>query len=392
MIATKKEGHASDVTNKVARFIQHSKDTNFDAKKVINLSAAAFEDGDLLSDEPKKSLQEFEHLRITKEKDIPASKPLAFVGESPILAPGNITPVTAEGKAGKTATTTTFLAGASTKIGNADLFTGLKIEPNKEGKAVIHFDTEQEENDQQYNIKTVLNKAGLNRTPDYLLSYNIRTLPLGEYQTFVNDVCEVASNEFGGVYLIVVDGAADFITSVNDEAEANAIISYFTVLAVKYHCPVLLVIHLNENAGRNGDTMPRGHIGRQAVRKGYCQLNITKEGDISTLQVLRARKAGNDTSLICFKYDKEKGYHISVDPDEVKLQRQSEKDESKRRYFEEMAKRIFAPPTALRQTDAVNAIMKDTNKQHSTGKTYLNNMVGWDIVCKGDDGLYRLKL
>jgi hypothetical protein len=177
---------------------------------------------------------------------------------------------------------------------------------------------------------------------------------------------------------------------VNDEAEANAIISYFITLAVKYHCPVLLVIHLNENAGKNGDTMPRGHIGRQAIRKGYCQLNITKDGDISTLQVLRARKAGNDTPLICFKYDKEKGYHVSIDADSVATAKQSEKEQAKRKQCEKLAKKIFAPPSALRFTDAINEIMKETSKSKPTAKRLLDDLDGWGIINKGEDGFYRL--
>jgi hypothetical protein len=358
-----------------------------------------FEDANLLPIEEHEhdqldevSLTQFEQYRVTKEKDVPPTTPIALIGSAPILAPGNITPVTAEGKAGKTATTSVFLAGSISKIGNADVFTDMVIEPNREGKAVIHFDTEQSEADQQYNLNKILERAELKKTPEYYLSYNIRTIPLKHYQDFTNKICKAANDAFGGIYLIVVDGAADYITSVNDEAEANAIISYFISLAVQYNCPVLLVIHLNENAGRNGDTMPRGHIGRQAIRKGYCQLNITKDGDISTLQVLRARKAGNDTPLICFRYDKERGYHVSVDPDEVKLNKQTEKDDTKRKYFEDLAKKVFAPPTALRQTDAVSEIMKTTNKRQSTGKTYLNDLVGWGIVDKGIDGLYRLKL
>lgn len=367
-------------------------------KPVPGFNKEHFEDGGLLVDDAPEEqekqtaciLADFEKFRVTKEKEVPPTTPIAFAGAAPILAPGNITPVTAEGKAGKTAATSVFIAGSISQIGNAELFNDLTIEPNTEGRAVIHLDTEQSESDQQYNLNKVLERAGMKKTPEHYLSYNIRTLPLKEYQAFTNGVCQAAHDQFNGIYLIVVDGAADYITSVNDEAEANAIISFFISLSVQYNCPVLLVIHLNENAGKNSDTMPRGHIGRQAIRKGYCQLNITKDGDISSLQVLRARKAGSDTPLICFKYDKEKGYHVSVDADSITQAKQTEKEQAKRKNAQRIAEKLFAPPKALRYTDAISQIMADTSKSKPTAKRLLEDMEGWQIINKAEDGFYRL--
>lgn len=338
-----------------------------------------------------KSLADFNQYRITKEKFIEDPPATITIGEARVAAPGNVTPITAEGKGGKTAATGVFIAGAISKTGFVDGFKDVYVKPNPEGKAVIHLDTEQSEADQQYNLKTILKRAEIESTPEYYYSYNIRTIPLKEYQEFTNTICELCNEAHNGIHLIVVDGAADFITSVNDEAEANAIIFYFTTMAVKYNCAVLLVIHLNENAGKNNDTMPRGHVGRQAVRKGYCQLNITKEGDISTLQVLRARKAGsNDAPLICYQYSKEKGYHISVDPETVANEKQTEKDQANFRKIEKIANEIFRAPNAWSYKESISKIMKATSKTESTAKRYLNDMLGWDMVCKNDDGNYRI--
>ncbi|HUZ57892.1 MAG TPA: AAA family ATPase [Hanamia sp.] len=338
-----------------------------------------------------KTFDDFEQYRITKEKHVEDPPATITIGGSRVAAPGNTTPITAEGKGGKTAFTCVCIAGAISTTGDIDGFKGLFVKPNPEGKAVIHLDTEQSEADQQFNLKTILKRAAIESTPDYYHSYNIRTIPLKKYEGFVNSICELCNQRYNGIHLIVVDGAADFITSVNDEAEANAIIFYFTTIAVKYNCPVLLVIHLNENAGKNNDTMPRGHVGRQAVRKGYCQLNITKESDVSTLQVLRARKAGcNDAPLICYQYSKEKGYHISVDPETIATEKQTEKDQANFRKIENLANEIFRAPNAWNHKESISKIMKQTSKTESTAKRYLNNMLGWDMICKNDDGFYRI--
>lgn len=369
--------------------------TNVKLKSVPKLNIQDFK-GELPAVEPTKpkripasDLAEFDIFRVTKEKYVPDNPASIMIGSAKVAAPQNITPITAESKAGKTAIKNVFIAGFISSDGNVEGLTDVNITPNLEGKAVIDLDTEQSEYDQQYNLKNVLIRSHLNETPDNYHSYNIRTLELENYQDFTNDVCRLCAEKFNGIQAIFVDGAADFITSVNDEAEANAIITYFITLSVTYNCPVILIVHLNENAGKNGDTMPRGHIGRQAVRKGYCQLNITKEGDISSLQVLRARKAGSaDTPIIRYQYSKEKGYHISVDP--VELSDNQDKDSAVRRKCELIAKRVFAPPTALTHTESISKIMKATSKTESTAKRYIVDLVGWEIIKKHDDGFYRL--
>jgi hypothetical protein len=338
-----------------------------------------------------KRLQDFDSFRVTKEKHVPDTTAFITLGEAKVAAACNITPITAESKAGKTAVVNVIIAGAISKDGNVDGFTGMNVLPNPYCKGVIHIDTEQSEADQQHNQKTSLRRGGEEVTPDYLGSYNIRTLNQKDYREFTNTICKLYSDEFGGLHCIIIDGAADYITSVNDEAEANAIITYFTSLAVEFNCPVILVVHLNENAGKNSDTMPRGHIGRQAVRKGYCQLNITKDGDISTMQALRARKAGvDDTPVICYQYCKTLGYHISVDPGVVAESKQKYKDLSNRIKAEAIANKIFALPNSFTHTEAVSKIANETSKSESTSKRYLKEMVYWEIIKKGDDGNYKL--
>ena len=339
-----------------------------------------------------KTLNDFESYRITKEKFIQPTEAVISICDAPVAAAGNITPVTAEGKAGKTASTTAFLAGAISSDGKADGFDKVSVIPNTEGKAIIHFDTEQSEYDQQYNIKTILQRAGLTQTPSHFLSYNIRTVQMENYRQITTDICDLASKEFNGVHLIVIDGAADFISSVNDETEANSIIAFFVALSVKHNCPIIIIIHLNENASRTKDTIPRGHLGRQAVRKGYCQLNITREGEISTLRVLRARKAGSEIPTICFSYNHDKGYHTSVDPGFIREEREREKETQAKSNIEKISKKIFVPPKALAHKNAISQIMKETAKSESTAKRMLREMEVWEIIRKHEDGFYRINL
>ena len=340
------------------------------------------------SDNTESQLKDFDIYRVTKEKAIPILQPTATIDGTPIIKPKNFTSITAEAKGGKTAAANVFIAGAISLTGDYDGFQGLYIEANHHGKAVIHFDTEQSEDDQQYNLRTVLKRANIEVTPDYYLSYNTRTLPITSYQEITSTICDLASERFKGIHLIVIDGGADYVNSVNDEAEANAMLKYFTALSEKHECGLLLVIHLNENAGRNGDTMPRGHIGRQAVRKGYCQLHITKSGDISTMQILRGRKAGSDTPLICYQYSKEKGYHISVDPEIAKTK--SNKSSNVRNGLEKICQEILPLGTSFGYMKLVSKIMQLTDKSEPTAKRYVTDLLGWEAIKKGEDGNYRI--
>lgn len=329
-----------------------------------------------------KSLADFDHLRVTKEKDIPQPEPTVTIGGCAIASACNITGISAAAKAGKTALTGAILAGAISKTGEVDAFDDLKVIPNTEGRAVIHFDTEQSESDQQHHVNTILKRAGFDTTPDCFRSYNIRQLTLDNYQGVTNTICELSAKEFKGVHLIVIDGGADYLASVNDEAQATQIVHYFTRLSIQYSCPVIIIIHLNP-----GSDKERGHFGSEVQRKCYGLLTITKEGEISTVQPKIMRKSGNgEIPLIHFTFSKEKGYHVQIDaPDKEK----QKLDRDWKRHAE-VANEVFQPPNSLTYSQAVSAVMQLTRKGERTAKTMISNMAGWGQIVKGDDCNYRL--
>ncbi|MCA2854703.1 MAG: AAA family ATPase [Chitinophagaceae bacterium] len=332
--------------------------------------------------EVKPSLSDFDHLRVTKEKDIPQPEPTITIGGCSVASPANITGISAAAKAGKTALTGAILAGAISKSGDVDAFDDLQVLPNTEGKAVIHFDTEQSEADQQHHVNTILKRAGFENTPDCFRSYNIRPLTLDNYQGVTNTICELSAKKFKGVHLIVIDGGADYLASVNDEAQATQIVHYFTRLSIQYNCPVIIIIHLNP-----GSDKERGHFGSEVQRKCYGLLTITKEGEISTVQPKIMRKSGNgEIPLIHFTFSKDKGYHVQVDaPDKEK-----QKLDKDRQRHADVAKAVFTPPNSLSYTQAVSAVMQHTSKGERTAKTMISNMTGWGQIVKGSDNNYRL--
>lgn len=363
----------------------HPKDTELNAQKqvpVLDMRAFTGEMQPVANEaEPAPTtLTDFEHLRVTSEKHYPNTEPVITWDGAGIAAPGNITGISAAAKAGKTAFTGVLIAGAVSDTGFVEGFANINVKPNEDHKAVIHFDSEQSEDDQQYNVKTVLKRTGDNVTPAWFLSYNIRQLTFDKYQPVTDAICEAANFEFGGIHLIVIDGGADYTTSVNDEEQAYKIVEYFTHLSIRYQCPVIVVVHLNP-----GSDKERGHFGSQVQRKCYGLLTIKKENDISIAEPKIMRKAGtNDLQPIHYKYSKESGYHVQIDaPD-----REQEKADRQFEYLKQVAKDVFGV-SAFKHDEAVKHIMKHTRKSESTCKTYLKNMYGWDIISKGTDNHYR---
>ncbi|HMK18125.1 MAG TPA: hypothetical protein VK492_08000 [Chitinophagaceae bacterium] len=330
------------------------------------------------------SLADFDDIRITKEKAIPQAEPLITIAGAAIAAPGNITAIGAAAKVGKTALVSVIAAGAISETGNIDGLPGLEVQPNTNRHAVIGFDTEQSDADQQHNVNVILKRSGFASTPDYALFYNLRQINFQEYEETTYKICEYAYEKFGGIRIIIVDGGADYVLSVNDEEKAKLTVQFFTHLAIKYSCPVLVVVHQNP-----GSDKERGHFGSEIQRKCYGLLTLTREGDISKLSPKIMRKASHaDIPLISFRYSKEKGYHIAVDTDAIS----DSKATKERERLRTISEYVFKPLAAHTHKNSVSMIMQHTNKRQSTAKTMLGNMEGFGYVIKGDDGLYRINI
>lgn len=328
----------------------------------------------------ESKLKDFDYLRITKEKDIDNPPPTVTINGAAVASPGNITGISAASKAGKTGLRGVIVAGAISLTGLIDGFEALAVLPNSKGFAVIDLDTEQSEADQQYLVNTILKRAYLEKTPEYYRSYNIRQLNINDYKIVTDKICELASKEFGGIHMIVIDGGADYIKSVNDEALANDIVQYFMKLAIKYKCPVIVIIHLNPNSDKE-----RGHFGSEIQRKCYGLLNITKLGPCSTLTPKILRKAGNDdVPPIHFGFNKEKGYHDQIED----VNKEKKSGEEYRMKMEIIVCSFFIEKKSYSYKEAISVIMQGTSKKMTTAKAMFNDMQGFDFIQKGEDKSY----
>lgn len=348
-------------------------------------SLTKFFDKETPQSEPPPIIMLYEDLRITLEKDIPHPEPLLRINGAVCACASNTTVISAEAKAGKTAWVSAIKAAILSSGGRCEDFPSIEAVPNYQFKAIVGVDTEQSEADHQDGLTGVLKRSGHRVTPSHLYEYNLRSLGFAEMKTALNCICEKASNDCGGIYCIFIDGIADLVASVNDEAEAKAIIKYVSELAVKYDCPVFVVIHLNP-----GTTKERGHLGSEYGRKCYATINITKKDDISTISFKYMRKAGGkESNPVSFIYSKEKNHHIEMCEGDGGLNRPTRTD-NKNAKLKLLAENVFGTLTSLSYTNVIKTIMIQTGDSESTAKTALRNMVAIEFVVHGTDKNYRL--
>ena len=264
----------------------------------------AFEYTTTFSNDYNSYFEKYNSYRITMQSNYPVPDSIILLNGESIATYGNIVAISGLQKSGKSSLCNIILAGCFSD--NIDgVPEGIKIK-QCDGKAVIHFDTEQAKHHHYNNIKySVLKRIQLKDAPDNFYTYNIKGVYINKSMQMLDEVCHAANLKHNGIHLLFIDGIADFLNGVNNEEESNAVIKHLECLATKYNMLVIVVIHRNPN-----DMKVRGHLGSQLLRKCEAVLNMKKDGDKSYIdpEELRTAAKGNIPKYL-FAYDKEKRYH-----------------------------------------------------------------------------------
>lgn len=245
-----------------------------------------------------------------------ASKPVEpttrlFLAGKPIATPGNIVSIISKAKTGKTATIGGVVAaiiGAHFDRPNLDTF-GFTAPHTKE--AVVLIDTEQSPYDAFTCHQRAFSRAGQDADVDWFHHYALVGMSADALRKSLPQILAKAKAAHGAVFTLILDGVADLVNSVNDEAECNGMVTWLRALAVEFDCPIICVIHSNE-AQKSGDD-GRGHLGKQLTRKAESNLLLKKEGDITVITSEKQRKAPiTEADGIAFQWSDEHGRHVSV--------------------------------------------------------------------------------
>jgi len=191
---------------------------------------------------------------------------------TPIATYGNISVIAGPPKHKKTFLVS--LLSAAYLGGDVKRFTG-NIKGHRDGKCILHFDTEQGKFHAQRVFKRPLAMSGLSN--ECYRTYGLRSR---SYKERV-DIIDFAIRTSDNLGLVIIDGLADLVSDVNDINESNEIVQKLMKWSEVYNVHIMTIIHMNW-----GSTKPTGHLGSALQKKCETEIHLDKnEFDDSVIDV-----------------------------------------------------------------------------------------------------------
>lgn len=350
--------------------IQHNEfEIDIQLSELFNLNEAIEEKISLKNDPLFTRIKD---LMFDAAREVIKPEPIISIEGNTISTAGNLTVFKGASKSGKSGILSGIIGGAISIPGNIIDTCGIEVK-NSSGKLVLHVDTEQSQYDYFKCVRNVLKRSEREDQPRHFKSVLVREFSLQEKLKAVEMLLDIYGKECGGVHLIIIDGIADFVSSVNDEQECNRVVHYFEKLAIKYSCPVITVIHLNPSSESKG----RGHLDSQLERKAESVIKVVKDkgNDISFIDGVLLRNAGF-IPQIQFQYDTEKGYHVGLG---AKVQIAPE--EKQKNQLTELAGAIFEDGRCkFSYSKLVSEIMEIESVKERSAKSRIAQMRKFGII------------
>lgn len=295
-----------------------------------------------------------------------------------ICTPGNLASVCAKIKAGKTGGVGALMGSALGLPGDTLSFESA----NPEGRALVHFDTEQSPSDHHEHVQGALRRVNLSDCPAWLRSYRVTDVPGNRRFDLLERELARAARAHGGIHSVILDGIADYIADPNDAADAFAAVERLHRLAIQYDTAIIGVLHINPGSEIN---KTRGHLGSQLERKAETNLVIEKDdNEISTIYSTASRhfflpKLDGPR----FRWNAEKMLHLSCG---------SEREERDCKIHEKL--RLFAGEAfganSLRYTAACDAIKKVAKVKDARAQGLFTEMKEAGILSRDEVGFWKV--
>lgn len=315
---------------------------------------------------------------VVPEKPVP----IFTLGDTVISTVGNITNIQAPPKGGKSAVVASMIAAVLNGNRQGVDTLGFSAE-NPEGKALIHFDTEQSAYDHDQLVRRAMRRAKVDEAPAWLMSYCVTDLSIADRKQALADALEIAERDHGGVFAVLIDGIADLCVSPNDEAESFALVASLATMTKDHGCAVVTVLH--ENPGSETGKM-RGHLGSQLERKAETPLRLAKDANgITTIWADRARHGHLPREQgLCFQWSDEAGMHVSCgNAKEIRCT-------AARAKMEEEAAKVFMTGEPMAHGELVAAIESALVLKERAAKQRVQKWTLEGVTTKRTDGKYIL--
>lgn len=366
---------------------------NFEARR----AATVFEDGKTaLEDHPERArsimegvvatfqdlafdrvLENLASRRFYLTERPPEPREVYIVTNAVICTPGNLTAITAQAKAGKSAFIGAMMAAALTEHpSEVDTF-GVRAS-NPEQFALVHFDSEQSKFDHWRLVERALKRAGRDDMPDWLHSYCTTGYSADRTWSLLKQMVRRLNKEHGGIHSVLIDGIADLCNDVNDAAECNALVASLHDMAIEFDCPIAGVVHFNP-----GTEKSRGHLGSQLERKCETNLRLEKFGEITTVWSEKQRRAPifKDKGPK-FRFDPGAGMHVTAKPEDDPVM------QAKIESLKAIRDDVFRGHPSMRYSVLLGAIKTTVKCSEKTAERRLEVWLKYRLVEKSVAGLY----
>ena len=142
---------------------------------------------------------------------------------------------------------------------------GGDIRGHRDGRCLMHFDTEQGHWHSQRVFKRVEDMANTKELGCYI-TYALRRVNYKDRIKFIEYKLEQNKGNNG---LVIIDGIADLVSDVNNLEESNLCVQKIMELSAKYDCHIITVIHSNY-----GTDKATGHLGSFLYKKTECAISL----------------------------------------------------------------------------------------------------------------------
>lgn len=185
-----------------------------------------------------------------------------------------------------------ILVAACLKLDNS--ISSIKGVPKQGKRKVIYFDTEQSRPDV---IKVKNRIAALSENDKEV---DIDYFPLRKFSTSTRlALIERELEDCSNVGLVIIDGARDLVTSINNEEQATEVASRFLRWTEEKQIHLITILHQNK-----GDNNARGHLGTELINKAQTVLSVSKSSDNKNISIVESEYCrGMDIPSMAFEID-----------------------------------------------------------------------------------------
>ena len=284
----------------------------------------------------------------------------------PFGSQGNLFCITGGEGSGKSHFAGALIAGAISKNPESDTL-GTSIARNDSGQVVLLYDTEQSLPQLYKNISVIMRRANVDSPPEIFKGFCLSCISRRDRLQAIVQSLDKYYYQYGGIHLVVIDGIADLIRSVNDEAESVDLVEELYRLAGIYNTCIVCVLHLVPSGMKI-----RGHLGSEIGRKAAAVLSIERDEkrDVCCLKTLKVRDGSPlDVPLYEFGWDKQQSMHVFMGTRSLEAQ-QNRKQEELQMLIQELYKgKVSYSAKELRE-----AICQAMDVADSTAKNYIRFM------------------